>query len=101
MSNVNLTPGAICSPSEDVVAREIDGELIIVPLVAGMGDADDELYTLNPTAQAIWRRLDGVRTLAQITDALTEEFAAPRVEIEPDVLGLMGELVRRRMVDVR
>ena len=36
-------------PSEDVVAREIEGEVIIVPLVAGIGDMDDELFTLNET----------------------------------------------------
>jgi hypothetical protein len=29
---------AIYAPSEDVVAREIEGELIIVPLVAGIGE---------------------------------------------------------------
>ena len=36
----------IC-PSEDVVAREIEGEFIIVPLAAGIGDMEDELYSLN------------------------------------------------------
>ena len=35
--------------SQDVVAREIEGELIIVPLISGIGDIDDALYTLNPT----------------------------------------------------
>ena len=50
---------AVYAPSEDVVAREIEGELIIVPLVAGIGDMEDELYTLNETGRAIWDRLDG------------------------------------------
>jgi hypothetical protein len=49
---VNLT--TICVPSDDVVAREIEGEIVIVPLVAGIGDAGDELYTLNENGQAIW-----------------------------------------------
>jgi hypothetical protein len=44
----------ICAPSDDVVAREIEGDIMIVPLVAGIGDADDELYTLNETGRAIW-----------------------------------------------
>ena len=46
-------------PSEDVVARIIEDEIIIVPLVAGIGDADEELYTMNETGRAIWQRLDG------------------------------------------
>ena len=38
---------------EKSLEREIEGELIIVPLVAGIGDADDELFTLNETGKAI------------------------------------------------
>jgi len=34
------TPDTICAPSDDVVAREIEGEIVIVPLTAGIGDAD-------------------------------------------------------------
>ena len=51
----------IYMPSEDIVAREIEGEVIIVPLVAGIGDSDDELYTLNETGHAVWKLLDGTR----------------------------------------
>lgn len=101
MTETTLSTSTICSPSDDVVAREIEGELIIVPLIAGMGDADDELYTLNPTGQAIWQRLDRARTLGQIVDELAREYDAPRATIELDVLGLMGELFRRRMVSIQ
>jgi hypothetical protein len=92
---------AICAPSEDVVAREIEGELIIVPLVAGIGDTDDELYTMNETGKAIWSRLDGRRTLRSVSAELVAEFNAPPEEIERDVLGLMAELMRRKMVVVQ
>lgn len=101
MTETNLTSGSKCLPSDDVVAREIDGEVIIVPLVAGIGDADDEIYTLNPTGQAIWQRLDGIRTLGQVTDDLNREFEAQRSVIEQDVIGLMDELVKRRIVQVK
>ena len=92
---------AICTPSEDVVAREIEGELIIVPLVAGIGDTDDELYTMNETGKAIWSRLDGKRSLRAVMEELAAEFDAPPGEIEKDVLGLMTELMRRKMVVVQ
>jgi hypothetical protein len=85
----------ICMPSEDIVAREIEGEIIIVPLVAGIGDADDELYTLNESGHAIWQLLDGSRTLGQVAAALNKEFDAPPAGLEADVLGFAGELVRR------
>jgi hypothetical protein len=97
---MELVLDAICTPSEDVVAREIEGELIIVPLAAGIGDAEDDLYTMNETGKAIWSRLDGKRTLRTVSAELAAEFNAHPEEIEKDVLGLMADLLRRKMVVV-
>ncbi|MEI7451129.1 MAG: PqqD family protein [Desulfomonile sp.] len=97
----DVTLDMVCVPSEDVVAREIEGELIIVPLVAGIGDTDDELYTLNETGKAIWSRLDGQRTLSAVAEELAAEFSAPLGEIGKDVSGLMNELIRRKMIVVQ
>jgi hypothetical protein len=85
----------VCVPSDDVVAREIEGEIVIVPIVAGIGDAEDELYTPNESGQGMWRHLDGTRSLGAVVNALAQEFDAPRVELEADVLGFSGEMVRR------
>jgi len=85
-------------PSEDVVVREIEGEVIIVPLTAGVGDLEDELFTLNETGRAVWRRLDGRRTVRTVVSQLAEEFEAPAGTIEEDVVGLLGELLRRKIV---
>jgi len=93
---VNLN--VICAPSENVVAREIEGEILIIPLVAGIADTDDELYTLNETGQAIWQKLDGQRTLKEVAISLTGEFNAPLTEVEKDVLGFASELVRRSIL---
>ncbi len=90
-----VTLETVCEPSEDVVAREIEGDIVIVPLVAGICDAEDELYTLNPTAKAVWDMLDGQRTLGQVSAALMREFDAPQSEIEADVLGFAAEMARR------
>jgi len=89
---------AVYAPSEDIVARSIEGELIIVPLVAGIGDLEDELYTLNETGKAVWDRLDGKKKLKEVLAELSAEFDAPAGEIEKDLMGLVGELVRRKIV---
>ena len=83
-------------PSEDIVAREIEGEIIIVPLVSGIGDMEDELYTLNETGQAIWKLLDGKKSLKEVAAELTEEFEGE--EIIRDVLGFVTELVSKRIL---
>ena len=93
-----ITTDSILIPSDDIVAREIEGELIIVPLVSGIGDLEDELFTLNDTGKAIWRRLDGQLRLGEIIKSLVQDYDAPEVEIEKDVLGLIEELFKRRML---
>ncbi len=85
-------------PSENVVAREIEGELIIVPLVSGIGDMDDELFTLNEQGKAVWRLLGHNRTLQDIAEELSREYEAAAGEIQRDVLGFAGELLRRKML---
>jgi hypothetical protein len=92
---------AIYTPSEDVVFRDIEGELIIVPLTWGVGGAEDEqdaIFTLNEWGRAIWDRLDGQRSLKDVVAELTAEFEAAEGKIEADVLGLVGELVKRKML---
>ncbi len=64
----------IYAPSDDIVAREIEGELIIVPLVAGIGDMEDELFTLNESGKAIWDLLDGKRELGSVIAILSENY---------------------------
>ncbi len=89
---------SVWTPSEDVVAREIEGELILVPIVAGIGDCEDAIFTLNETGRDVWQRLDGVRTLAQVAAELASEYDAPSAQIETDVTGLVAELCQRRML---
>jgi len=86
---------AVYRASDEVVAREIEGELIIVPLTSGIGDMEDELFTLNETGRAIWNKLDGSRSLKVVALELQEDYDAPADEIEKDVTGLAQELLKR------
>ena len=96
---MSITLENVYKPSGDVVAREIEGEIIIVPLVAGIGDMEDELFTPNDTGKAIWDQLDGRRSLADVVAAIETEYeGAEGGAIERDVLGLVAELVERRML---
>lgn len=98
---VSLNPESVCIQSKDVVSREIEGELIIVPIASGVGDLEDELYTLNETGRAIWQRLDGQRTLGEVAADIAEEFDSPIDVITRDVLGFAGELAQRNILVCR
>jgi len=91
----------VYAPSQDVVARKIEGEMIIIPMVAGIGDLEDELYTLNKTGQAVWEKLNGIKSIRVIVDELAAEYLAPIETIQEDVLGIIGELARRRIIELK
>ncbi|MDD5097586.1 MAG: PqqD family protein [Candidatus Omnitrophica bacterium] len=84
--------------SEDVVAREIQGEFIIIPITSGIGDLEDEIFTLNETGRAIWDKIDSQKSLKKVADSLSSEFDVSADEMEKDVLGLTEELLKRRML---
>jgi hypothetical protein len=84
--------------SNDIVARMIEGELIIVPLASGIADMEDELFALNDTGKAIWEKLDGRKTLEDIARELSKDFNAPKSEIERDIIGLVKELYKRKII---
>lgn len=56
---------------------------------------------MNETGRSIWSRLTGEKNLRSIANDLAEEFSAPQEVIEKDLLGLITELIRRKMVVVQ
>ena len=84
--------------SDDIVAREIQGVLVIVPVTSGIGDLEEELFTLNDTAKSIWDLLDGHRTVDEIVRELSAEYEVSADELAANVVGLLQELVGRKLV---
>ncbi len=95
-TKVNLN--SIYAPSEDVVARDVQGEFIIIPITSGIGDDNDVIFSLNKFGKAIWEKLDGKTSLKEVASALALEFKGSNTEIENDVLGLTEELLKRKMI---
>jgi hypothetical protein len=95
----DINPDSRFKPSNDVVVREVMGKILIVPLTSGIGDMEDEIYTLNESAKAIWDRLITGENVRAVIDSLSAEFEAESGEIERDVTGLMKELVRRKILE--
>ncbi len=93
-----IKPDGIYAHSEDVVSRVIEGEVIIVPLAAGIGDADDDLFSLNETGCVIWQKLDGKATVEEIVADLVDEYDAAKETILAETAGLLEELLARRMI---
>lgn len=84
--------------SEDVVAREVAGEFIIIPIASGVGDMEDEIFSLNESGKSIWDKLSVDKSLRDVALELSEEFEAPLEKIEKDCVGLIQELLKRKIV---
>lgn len=96
--NAKISLDDVYALSENVVSREIAGEFIIIPITSDIGDSDEEIFTLNETGRAIWRKFNGRRRLREAIRELKKDFDGSPVEIEKDCLGLMEELLKRKMV---
>ena len=62
--------------------------------------APERLLKLNAISVEILKRCTGEATLDTIVDDLSTAYAAPRERIEADVLAMLGDLVRKRLVDL-
>ena len=96
--SLSLAPDTRVRHSDDMVARLIEGQLLIVPLVSGVGDLEDELYTLNETGRAIWEKLDGSRTIDDVAREMAREFDVAEEAVRLDVINLVEELLGRKML---
>jgi len=89
---------SIYAPSKDVMARDMHGEFLIIPVASGVGDMDDAIFSLNKFGAAIWEKMDSKASLKEIIRALSSQFKGDAAEIEKDVLGLTKELLKRKMI---
>ena len=84
--------GRVYARSERMVARQISGECILVPIV-GRGADVDSIYTLNRVGAFIWEHLDGVRTGEHVVDLLMERFTVDRATARQDYAEFVDSLL--------
>ena len=93
-----ITKDAVYAVPNDVVARKIKNEIILIPIDIDIRKKENELFALNPAAQVIWKRLKGKKSLKDIIADLTVEYNSPAGVIEKDVIALVKELLKRKLL---
>ena len=79
--------------SQDVVAREVGGEMVLLDLASG------QYFGLDPVGGRIWQLLaDRSQSLAELCDAIEAEFDAPRERIEADLVALAKDMSERELI---
>jgi hypothetical protein len=89
---------AIYKPSENVISKDIEGQFMIVPLISGVGNLNEEIFQLNTTGSAFWKKLDGKTSLRDIAVSLAIEFDAPYETIQKDIINLVDQLIKKKFV---
>ena len=85
------TPETVLATSPDVVARQVAGEHLLVPVRRGVAEID-YLYTADPAGSFIWSCLDGRRDLRAVARLLAESFEVEEPRALVDVLAFAAEL---------
>lgn len=83
--------------SPDVVARQIAGEHILVPISQTGADLQ-KVYMLNETAGAIWGLLARPLTREELVEALEEQYDAPEGSLPQEVETFVQDLLQRGFV---
>lgn len=79
--------------SDDVIAREVAGEMVLLDLASGL------YFGLDPVGTRVWDKLSGApSTLAEVCDVIEAEYDAPRDQIERDVIALAEQFTQKNLI---
>ena len=81
------------SKDPSIVARQIAGEMLLVPIRQHVGDLES-IYLLNETALFVWQMLDGAHNLGDICNLVTQEFEVDEHQAGQDLIELVADLER-------
>jgi hypothetical protein len=78
----------------DVLFQDLDGEAVLLDLASGT------YFGLNAVGTRIWELLPDHELLSSIADIIVGEYAVAAERCASDLLGLVGELQVRGLVNV-
>jgi hypothetical protein len=81
--------------NEDVVFRDLEGELVLLNLKTGV------YFGIDPIGTRIWHLMQEHRSLREIRDALLEEYEVTKRQCEDDLLRFVGLLREKDLIEVR
>jgi hypothetical protein len=87
-----MAEGRLPAPVEDVVYRELNGEIVLVHL------GTDRIYALNETGARFWELLAAGSDRAAIRAQLFQEFSVEPAELDAEIDALLAELARAGLV---
>ena len=91
------TSVAVFKHNDSLVARDLAGEKVIIPVKAKVGDLGC-IYTLNSIANEIWNLLDGQRTESDIVEMLARDYEVDVETLASDVNHALTEMQQEGLI---
>ncbi|MCM1981264.1 PqqD family protein [Lyngbya confervoides] len=90
-----LTPESKVVAAPNQVSSELAGESVILNLQTGL------YYGLNEVGAYIWQAIQSPKTIAEICQAVMQEYDISTADCEADVQDLLKDLLAAKLVEVR
>ncbi len=84
--------------NQNVVSRQIEGELIIVPVRSGVGDMNS-LYTLNPVGSVLWEFMAQEHSLPEMVQRVCDEFEVTSTQAKDDIQVFLDSMLEEKLIE--
>jgi len=84
--------------NHQVVSRQIDGELILVPIRRGVGDLNS-LYTLNSVGVVLWEFMTQGHTVTEMVQRICDEFEVTNAQAFEDIQQFLDSLLEEKLIE--
>jgi hypothetical protein len=85
-------PSAPLVRSPDIIASEVDGELVLISI------EDGKYFGLDTVGSEIWRLLEAPQSTNALVEALKAQFEGDADDVERDTLAFIDELATHALV---
>jgi len=84
--------------NKNVVARKIDQELFLIPVIKTQDDVS-AIYTLNKMAIKVWELIDGKSSLKKIRDTVLEKYNVQPRRLERDLESFIKDALKIKVIN--
>lgn len=90
-----VTLSSVIAARSQHVSADLEGEAVILDLERG------RYYGLNEVGARVWSLVQEPRSVSEIRDCILREYAVDAGRCEADLLALLGQLLRKQLVELR
>jgi len=78
----------------NVMARQVGEETVILDLASGT------YFGLDPVGARLWQLMEAGKNLAEICEAMLDEYEVSRGDLERDTINLVEDLMARDLISL-